>query len=226
MKTILMIVMGALFLASSASDSHAQSSAESHSILNSQGFGDASNWFCNMQGGLFWLNNVNFNTIFPGLHKFRTDRGWGASWDIMHHLNLARTVALGLTIGYYTAQMQTLFNPNGVGFDATGNFTMVPIMLTMIYQRQLLDRLSFFAGLSWGLMYRDFDISAPPSGLNYDSRSGFNFAAGARAGVAIRITQMVNFIATYQFMKGFAKNGGYDGHAVQIGFSIPWGAPH
>lgn len=225
MKTILTIVMGALLLASSASESHAQSSAESHSILNSQGFGDAANWFCNMQGGLFWLNNVNFNTIFPGLHKFETKRGWGASWDIMHNLNSARTLALGFTIGYYRAQMASLVTPAGASFGATGNFSMIPLMLTMIYQKEFLDRLSFFAGLSWGLMYRDFDISAPPSGLNYDSQRGFNFAAGARAGVAIRLTQHLNFIATYQFLKGFSTNGGYDGHAVLFGLSIPWGSP-
>lgn len=223
MKHALTALIGILLLTASPNLSHAQSPTESHSIFNSQGFGEASEWFCNVQGGYFWLNNVNFNTIFPGLHQFRTKSGWGASWDIMHQVNHA--LAVGLTIGFYQAQMSALINPLGVPFDATGDFTMVPIMLTMLYHKQLMDRLSFFAGLSWGLMYRDFDISAPPSGLVYDSQSGFNFAAGARAGVAFRLAQQLSLIVTYQFLKGFSTNGGYDGHAVQVGFSIPWGSP-
>jgi opacity protein-like surface antigen len=199
--------------------------ATDQSLAAAQGFGDAANWFCQLQMGMFYLNTVRFNTLFPGQHRFNTRNGWGASWDLMMTLPRIQELAVGLTLGYYTARMRSLTDPSGGSFAAQGDFFMVPLMATILYQRQLfnLSRVSFFAGLSCGLMYHEFDISSPAAGLNYDRQRQWNFAAGVRAGLQIRLLQSLSLIATYQYLRGFSGNGGYDGNAVMFGFSIPWG---
>lgn len=199
-----------------------------HSLGAAQGFGNDSRWFCppglfQLEAGPFCLNSMKFNTLFPGVHRFNTRHGWGISSDILFNIPRIQQLAVGLTVGYYAAHLRSLTTPFGGSFAADGTFYMIPLMLTMIYEQKVLDRLTFFAGVSAGLMYHNFEIRAPLAGLNYDKQSQWNFGAGVRAGVRIRLLQSLSLIATYQFLKGFGGNGGVDGNAVMFGFSVPWG---
>lgn len=233
MKHSMAILLCGLFLAAVPFQAHAQfsqrsggSNAADHSLASAMGFGSAANWFCQLQAGMFYLNSMRFNTIFPGQHRFNARNGWGLNWDIMYTLPRIQQIAIGLTLGYYAAQIRSLTTPGGTSFAADGDFFMVPLMLTIMYQRQFLDRCSFFAGMGCGLMYHQFDIRSPAAGLNaIDRQRQWNFAMGFRAGLQIRLLQTLSFITTYQYIKGFSGNGGYDGNAILFGFAIPWGAP-
>mgnify|MGYP003673553888 CR=1 FL=1 len=193
---------------------------DDYSIASAQGFGTCCSWFSNTQAGWFFPQDLNFTPRgFAGNHIADFKSGWGTQLDLLAAVNPA--LAVGLTIGYFQAQMNALTTAAGVIAPASGDLVMAPLMLTAIYHRQVFNRLSFFAGVSWGLMHYRFDISAPTVALNRYTQSQWNFAAGLRAGIAIRLMQNLSFIATYEFMKGFSSEG-YSGHAILLGFSTPW----
>lgn len=190
------------------------------SLADAQGFGNCCSWFCNAQAGWFVPRDLQFVPGgFPGNHLADLDTGFAAQIDLLAAVN--PSLAMGLTVGYFTAQFNSLITSAGVFAPASGDLRLIPVMLTAIYHRQLFNRLTFYAGVSWGLMHQSFDISAPTVGLGYDSQSRLSFAAGLRAGIAIRLVRNLSFIANYEFIKGFSSHG-VAGHAILLGFSTPW----
>lgn len=222
MRSILLALIAVAVAAAPMNEAKAQFFPGSQDTLQgAQGFGDCNAWFCHTQAGWFFPNDTKFIPGgFNNNHLAKAGTGWGIQLDMLNAIS--PSLAVGFTFGYFAAQINQIVTGGGVLAPATGDIYGLPMMATAIYHRQLFNRLAVFAGVSLGLMYQSLDISAPGVGLPNDQKDLWNFVIGLRAGMTYQIMQNLNFVATYEFLNGMSTDG-ITGHAILLGFSLPWG---
>ncbi len=173
--------------------------------------------YLTLHGGALWLEDASISGV-------NLDFDTGFSITAALGYSLGNGLAFELESGYLQVDSAEA-SFRGFDFDVEGDFRQVPILVNVVYNLDLNDRLALYVGAGAGVVWSDVDIDSV-GGFNIPgdvSADQWNFAAQAKAGVSFKLSEAASLNVGYRFLYGRDALGDVEdseSHVLEGGFTF------
>ncbi|MDZ4287564.1 MAG: porin family protein [Prosthecobacter sp.] len=184
-------------------------------------------WFAGFNAGVWWVEDYGTNVPFaPGVgdHDVSFETGFGINATPIGY-RVCEMFAVSLETGFYQADVDSVTLPAGGGlFTATdGQLRLFPVMVNGTLTFPVSDRLTLYAGVGVGAVYRELEATVPLVALLGSFHdSGWDCMVQARAGLAFEIADCTFLNVGYRYNHVFTSPDDIAGHMVEAGITFMW----